>query len=666
MLLEEKKLNDDHIEKFEYDGNYDLKRAADLLYEILNDSYKCSRSCLEFEKNGQRYNIQKLYSDCKRNLETVLKGGSKTEFLSMCVLEDTFKQALPLLLVRVEELVDGNLKSIEQVKELQGIFADNPFTKIWKEKANLYRENLKTMGLDLVHADYMDLTAIMEPMLNAFTIYEGGKYRGAPKIYQVREGKRSNKRPRLMLNVCKFDSVKLFVDAVSSCEEESMVAFCGVEVTNRAMDDGFYTWYNGKAPERESNYIRNFHMTRDEYLNSIFSRTLYLCVKSGEAVYFMEMPFLSDMYIDMENPKSMFYYGERASYAPYSVFYKDLGAKPVETTFPAVKKTGYHLSELMDDAQKIWLPIFLEETYERFYKTLPNAKKVYLPEEIAAVVKAGRRSDASEDKMIIPVITELPSIRTFIHTVRNPEECFEGEEEILYLLRKFNITPRDLFDTPILPSGFLTEDALKQHISKREKNAYVKVLAVRIAEFLENRWNVRKTVIREICSQGEKIQNAFFEGRFDSFSEVIIDGNEIMVTTDGGKRKKIIQETKWDDCKDNSGWSLEWMIRPVIMWAGEKTVSKAPVVVKIRPKTSEDFKVLFDVCGQTLPEYLEEADHIKGFIKSYEHEVPYCLKELYQAQYYDETRVGKLTIQYPDISDINLCMSKKTYKKFAK
>ena len=156
MLLDEKKENEDNIGKFEYEGDHELKKAADLLYEILNDSYKCSRTCLEIIKNGQKFDIQKIYSNCKKNLETVLKGGSKTEFLSMCVLEDTFKQALPLLLVRVEELVNGNYKSIEQIKKLQAIFNDNPFTKIWKEKANLYRENLKNMGLDFKYEDYVN------------------------------------------------------------------------------------------------------------------------------------------------------------------------------------------------------------------------------------------------------------------------------------------------------------------------------------------------------------------------------------------------------------------------------------------------------------------------------------------------------------------------------
>lgn len=106
---------------------------------------------------------------------------------------------------------------------------------------------------------------------------------------------------------------------MAGCGRESVIVFGAVEKTNRQVTDGFHEWYYGYPEERQRNFMGKDHITAEEYLNQVwdYSRRIYLCVK-----------------------------------------------------FP---RKGYYLSELMDEQQKVWFPVFMEETVDKFFRSEPDS-----------------------------------------------------------------------------------------------------------------------------------------------------------------------------------------------------------------------------------------------------------------------------------------------------
>lgn len=251
------KAEDDHLEKGCAPGGPDIIEASELLYKILDNSYRCSGTCLEQEINGDRKTIRTIYWECKDLMEQAAKGGGKTEFLTMSILEQAFRQAYPLLLVRLEDIVEGDGSKVQAIQRLKQVFADNLYKTIWWEKSGRYKKLLEKLGFQVHETDYSDLTEIMDPLLDAFTLYQGRNHHYLPEIHKVRTGVRSVRQPEIGRAVCKYSSEKELVDEVTRCGKESVIVFGAVEKTNRQVKDYFYQWYYGYADERQRNTMRN-------------------------------------------------------------------------------------------------------------------------------------------------------------------------------------------------------------------------------------------------------------------------------------------------------------------------------------------------------------------------------------------------------------------------
>lgn len=661
--------NGNRLESLLFSQSEELREASELLYELLNASYLCSGNCLETEVHDHWTNIQQLYRECKENMEAAAMGGEKAEFLLMSIMEDTFKKALPLLLVRVEDLVNGNFRQVEAAKRLQELFRDNAYAKLWKQKSEQYRDMLKSMGFDVKTDDYRDLTAIMEPLLDALTLYLPTRHRWAPKIYLIREGKRSNARPIIITDMCKWGSEKELVDAVSGYPKECVIAFGAVEKTNRQVKDYFYEWQHGYPEERQRNYMYHDHLTAEEYLEQIanYTRGVWLCVKCGQAVYLMEMPHHTDTYADLTNPESLYNYGERAGYAPYAIFFKDTPPAEQDSMLPTVRQKGYHLSELMDDMQKVWLPVFLNETIERFFLEEPKAERLYLPEEATVVI---HKTDGKTTELI-PTGNALPVLRSWVYEVSGPEEMFGDKPYMLTLIRHFGITQDMLDDVPIFLYQSGDDNALNKAAEKMVRQAYIKLLADRINDYLAGAYVIHSEIVDFIFKNDiGKIAQAAAEGVFDAFSKIVIDGalvldkdgNPVMGQNPKAARwrpeipEKIPQKmhTSADDCRDYNSDYLKRYTFAKAFWVGQPSASKPPVIVKIRPRTSDDYKTMYHVVGMDMPDFFDLLDEIMQFCR-----------ETNTPPYYHNSDSGRgLTANC--LMDINLCMRKTVLKQWKK
>lgn len=664
------KTKDDCLGKGLITGGPEIMEASELLYGILNDSYQCSGTCLEREVNGQRKTIRDIYWECKDLMERAAKGGEKTEFLTMSILEQTFRQASPLLLVRLEDVAEGDSPQIQAVQRLKQIFKDNPYKTIWREKSEKYREFLEKLGFSIQEIDYADLTAIMDPLLDAFTLYQGKNHHYPPKIHKVRTGVRSAMQPEIGRAVCKYHSEKELVDEVARCGKESVIVFGAVEKTNRQVGDYFHQWYYGRVEERQENTMRHDHINAEEYMDQVCdrSRRVYLCVKSGETIWLMEMPYQTDYYGRYDDPTSKYYYGRRAGYAPYEIFYKEPPAAPAETTFLAVQRKGYLLSELMDDQQKIWFPVFIEETIGKFFRTKEElaADKWVLPEEAAAVTPG---HCGKETKTIVPSFMDLPAVPQYTYVLRSPGEMFQ-EPYMRELCHYFQICREDILDVPILPLECGTPEAYEEMIGKNLRKAYSRVLAGKIADFLDGKWGVRSMVLDRISMDKSRIVKEAVEGKYASFMSIVVDGTP--VTDKDGKpamhRKNswsmetspIMVHTALEDCIESS--LIRRNITPRILWTGDIPSGKAPVVWKIRPRKAAEYAQLLNIPEKELPEILRLSDALSWFYEEYKNSLPADIRS--ECTYCSKEGEKIHSVYLPPLGDVNICMTKRIHKKY--
>lgn len=669
-MLIETRTKEDRLEKGCFTGGPDLIEAAELLYQLLDGSYACSGTCLETRINGEREDIRGLYWKCKDLMEQIQKGGEKTEFLAMSVLEQTFRQAYPLLLVKIEDVAEGDDSQIRAALRLKQLFKENPYRTLWQEKAGKYQALVEKMGFRTGDVDYSDLTAIMDPLLDAFTLYQGRNHCYPPEIHKVRTGARSRKSPEVGGSICKYSSEKELVDAVAGCGKEAVIVFGAVEKTNRQVRDGFHEWYYGYADERQRNFMLHDHITAEEYLDQVcdYSRCVYLCVKSGDTIWLMRMPYQRDNYSQFEDPKSKYYYGRRAGYAPYEIFYKEPPAAESDTTFLSVPRRGYLLSELMDEQQKIWFPIFIEETIERFFRAEqePETDGWVLPEETEAVIPG---CSGSGERHIIPVYANLPAVPQYTYQIREPKEMFE-EGHMQELLEYFKVSREDIADVPVLPTGCGTREDCEKKIGEKVKKAYSRILAGRIADFLEGKWVVRRMILDRITADKGRIIEDAAEGRFASFMSVIVDGTQALDKNGNPAMQKkyswstemvpVIIHTTSDECTESQ--RIRHNTEPKILWVGNIPSGKASVVWKLRPKRAEDYAQLLGMPEKELPDILRMSDAIDWFYKEYGGGLPTSLTNEYTCGDYEGRE--SYSIYLPPLGNVNICMTKKTYKKY--
>lgn len=81
----------------------------------------------------------------------------------MSVLEQTFLNAYPLLLIRLEDIAGGDGSQVQTALRLKQFFRENPYRVLCQEKAGKYRELVEKMGFKTDGLDYSDLTKIMDP-----------------------------------------------------------------------------------------------------------------------------------------------------------------------------------------------------------------------------------------------------------------------------------------------------------------------------------------------------------------------------------------------------------------------------------------------------------------------------------------------------------------------
>lgn len=495
-----------------------VTEAADLLYALINHSFETSGTVLRSEINGDKKTIQDLYWSCKEQMKKIAEIGSKANFLQMSVLENTWNEAMPLLLVPLREMMDGDMLQFENAKKLQKIFDADESKKEWREKVVLYKIMLEKMGFQAEENSFGELSDVINPLLDALSFYDDRRTRN---IYQVRKGEKGNGNPSIMTEVCKFHTEKELTDAVMHSGRECAIAFGAIE--KMEFVNYLRKWITGNYGERIHNLMEH-GLSLDEIVSDhIRERSIWMAVKNGENCWLIKMPIKSH-YGEVKK----YYYGERSSYAPFNVFFPDFSAAPADTTFLQVTRKGYRLNEMMDMEQQVWLPVFLNETIRLFYgETELQTKEMYFPEECCA--KVGKTE-------IVVVGSQLPSIKTISYDVPAPE-VMDPEHKELYEM--FHVTMGDLENVPLVNEDeLLGKEDFYQHMESAVKSAYCHILSERVADYVwENIWDTRVLLVNLIQKYQDDLIDRAVNGEFDSFTYGCIDG-DIVLDKDGNPRMK--------------------------------------------------------------------------------------------------------------------------------
>lgn len=643
-------------EKKLFSSNEEIMEAEELLYNIINSSLNTAGDNFEIEENGHRKGLRSLYYECRERLEKISTIGSKADFLTMAVLENMFNSALPLLMFSVQDYLEGNDKPLQDSKRLQGIFESNPLKQIWKQKNDSYVSMLSTMGITLKNPS-TSFNQMVDPLLDAF-----GFYHHRNNIYKVRTGAKSLSRPVISANVCRYSSEKEFADIIQKCGQENVLMFGAVEKTFMQTTDYFYEWYRGYPEERMRNWMNYNKLSREEYLNSAdkYSRAIYLGIKSAETIWLMEMPYRTGSYGGTYDDCSAKYvYGRRAGYAPYEIFFKDTPPAAEGTHFISLRSGGWTLNELMDGEAKVWLPAFIEETIDYFFSSEtsePESTNIIFPEEMAASYITDE-----EKQWIVPVVSGPPAVTSFHYEIPNPEELFD-EDYLLKLFQYFGIGQPDIKDAPILPYRCSSYDDAADVTEKHVQSAYIKVLADKIADFLSgNIEPTRRIILEHLFDDKEEILNKALSGSYSEYRTVLVDGT---VEKDAdGREKATVFHTKKDDGRVMD--FREMLSRPelpFVIWKGTPKDTKPPVVWKLSFETAKGYADLFGTPEDQMADIFRLSGSLKQFWKDFKNILPDSITSPYPFWYGRKTR----SVYFPDLANINICMTKTEYKKILK
>ena len=273
--------------------------------------------------------------------------------------------------------------------------------------------------------------------------------------------------------------------------------------------------------------------------------------------------------------------------------------------------------------QKIWFPVFLEETVEKFFKEEPKAEDVFLPEEIAA--KTGKYE-------IVPARLSLPAVSQLVFDIPSPDDVFVNDEDELALIRHFHINTESIQNYPVLPKKMDTEEKLRNVFLKNVRTAYKNEIKKCVENAVqEQKGELRMNITDGIFSDGEPIIERARNGKLNGFMTVLIDGVSMVKRGIYSSSAQIYHPFTYD-YKEHARYEYNKRWYPFIIWAGPK--AKRPgVIIEVRPRTSDDYAALYGCKKEKLPELLRFYEKFQKYV------------------------------DMPEFMDINICMTKRTYKE---
>ena len=441
-------------------------------------------------KLEEAYSVQ---NDCIRLLNDI-KDNELTSFMVAPILEHYLTLLRPAIVIPVNELLAGNREKWDEVADLVTDLAEHPVRNQWAAKAETFRQIAESAGYTFERSDYQDLATIAPIVANALTTFDTSYY--IRTIYKVREGDFSLKNPILLDEVHIFQDIADAIQIYERIPVPAFVGFFGIEKTYGQTNNIFEDWRYGRNA-RKNNVMKN-GMTEEEYNATIdeHSRKVYCVVRDGGSMWVFEPPInTSHNECTQSNGSFTNFYGHRSTYAPIQIFWDSFSGSAETTALVPYKPRKWSLKEIMDEDQKVWLPIFFNTVKNKFFDDVePKSEPALLIKETQVTLRiTGTEQNTNlpavvQSQVMLPTMEELfnreemidENGRTGVFIGERERLCYKGA---LSMLNWMGITADDIADAPI---GFFGLRATKDAIHDMEEQtvaAYYKVLRDNLPEF---------------------------------------------------------------------------------------------------------------------------------------------------------------------------------------
>ena len=346
----------------------------------------------------------------------------ETQPLIVPILSGAMKHITDMYAVSMRELLSGEFAPKRARYELLMTELDNSHIALeWDSTNKKISEIIQRLGLRPDPELLNDMPRVAEIMLNAFDFF--GQYH--TDIIKVAAGRSSDDRPFLIRSMPRFSTTGEFYDFFNKVPTNSAIMVAAITPTYTQTKDSIGVWEN----EVSDKYRHRHSFTRDERIHNMsksdpnfdpdtavdnhLSR-IAVGVKRGENIWLI---IHSDE--SSTNGKFLNYHGNRTSFMPFQVLFKDAPVPNNDCTDLALPMgSSWNLLSLLDNEQALWLPTFLWLVEKKYFSaTVDNTEQlVYLPDMVQ--VKDGNAN------------TSLPAVRKTLTVDIDP---FTVPEELEYV-----------------------------------------------------------------------------------------------------------------------------------------------------------------------------------------------------------------------------------------
>lgn len=590
--------------------------------DILNKAESISNICVKQTDERGRERLGSILYSFETSIEA-LTAKPETEFLAISMIRKYWGIVRPAIVIPAEEILEGNNSRIEQIKLFEKMLANNPAKEQWEEVSKQFKNAIEAgwypMNLDKLN----DLTAIIDIVSNALLSMD---LLDRTSVYALNRGEKGKGDPIMLTDVAVFRNEYDATNAYMSLKQKRFVGFCGIQPLMCDTKDYFYEWKNGYPDERERNMVCS-KMTKEEYLDrpDEYRRALYTVVRDGDNLYFFDAPMRDRRW----EPTTS---GFRTSYAPIQVFYKDPPMPTASTTSLIVPREHvWSLREILDDEQKVWLPLYFMQVCKHFFESKQiKSDDVVLPHTVAIAVR--------EEKALVAL--NIPNELRATYVIPEPDEmfsdkfrelivgCVHGDDERFCsaadLCRHFGITSTDLHNVPLTVNLMETTERFYKNFYKNVSVAYYTIIAKRLENVFEDEAREAHEWYHEtVRNRWEEIKSKALLGKY-TFASTRIHKRPVLNEDGSQKMEKrttwssdsdlvpVIQTTDISEGKEVRRIQPEY--REYRVWSSPSLIGKhPPVVVALTPENADDIAEICGVKTDELPFFIRYANDIEKY-----------------------------------------------------
>lgn len=567
---------------------------------------------------------------CLRLVETLMKH-EETEFMVAPVLEHYFNMMRPAIVLPLDKVLSGTCEELDECRQFAQTLAEHPVRTMWAERAENFRKVAESAGYTFDKTDYRDLPTIAPIVADAVTTFE---HYYARQILQLRDGAPSMQMPILLNDIAVFPSIAEAIQTLEHIPAPAFIGFFGIEQTYGMYDDAFDVYRFGHGT-RKHNIMYNGKMTEEEYQTTTdpHSRKIYCIVRDGGNIWIF-LPRVEMSHDSIRDDDTFInYYGKRSTWAPIQVFFKDTApAKEGATALVPYRKKLWSLKDILDEEQKVWLPIFFTAVKTKFFGETPvEAEPAICIEETQVTMHLPDGNQPTNLPAIIKNNLKAPAPEELFSREDNPAEHIKNDKNAnfrhhgaLTMMRWLGVTCDDIADAPIAFTGAVSAKAAQKEIDRRTVLAYYKVIGAKLdANWLLPTYEAQTWYHEYIFHRLDQILSDVKSGVLKSCAEIIVDkqpvynedGTPKMVKPHSWSTKEepVISKTCIDDGKYIKRYG-GMDIHEYRDWFPATLIDKRPpVTVRLYPNSPEEVAQICHCAVGDLPEAIRYMDLMAAF-----------------------------------------------------